>query len=179
VLDPYGVLPRIGGVKIVALLGVLAVATACSSTSQTFRAQGVSVRYPSWWHATSARLTPVTSPVQVLAVASYPLPHDSRGADGCSPKKALDALPSDGAFIYGWEYGSPQGELFQPRPKHFALTNFAGFECLGPSYVLHFRDAGRFFQVHVALGPRASPYTRSLVLRVLDSFRAKAGTPAR
>jgi hypothetical protein len=153
-------------------VAVLALATACSSTSKTFRAQGISVQYPSWWHATDARLTPVTSPVQVLAVASYPLPHDNRGADGCMPKQALDALPQDGAFIYGWEYSSPQGERFPPQPKHFALKNFAGFECLGPSYVFLFRDAGRFFQVHVALGPRASPYTRATVLRILDSFRA-------
>jgi hypothetical protein len=144
-----------------------------------FHAQGISVRYPSWWHATSAPLTPVVSPVQVLAVASYPLPHDDRGAEGCMPKEALDALPPEGAFIYGWEYGSPQGERFPPRPKHFALKNFAGFECLGPSYVLHFRDAGRFFQVHVALGPRASPYTRATVLRILDTFRATAGTRGR
>jgi hypothetical protein len=165
--------------RLVLLLGMVALATGCSSTSQTFQANGVSVRYPSWWHATAAPLTPVTSPVQVLAVASYPLPHDDRGAEGCMPKPALEALPPDGAFIYGWEYSSPQGERFQPKPKHFALTNFAGFECLGPSYVLHFRQAGRFFQVHVALGPQASAYTRATVLRVLDSFRAKAGTLAR
>ena len=169
---------RIRGVRIaVTLLGALALTTACSSTSQTFHAKGVSVRYPSWWHATSARLTSVTSPVQVLAVASYPLPHDGRGADGCMPKEALDAMPPDGAFIYGLQYGPLQGEHFPPRPKHFALQNFARFECLGPSYALHFRQAGRQFQIHVALGPRATAYTRYTVLRILDSFRA--GTRAR
>jgi len=166
-------------VRIIALLGALALTTGCSSSSQTFHAQGISVRYPSWWHATAAPLTPVTSPVQVLAVASYPLPDNKRGADGCVPKGALDRLPPDGAFIYGWEYGPLQGESFPPRPKHFALTNFAGFECLGPSYVFHFQDAGRLFQVHVALGPRASAYTRATVLRILDSFRATAGTRGR
>jgi hypothetical protein len=158
-----------------ALLGVLALATACSSSWNTFRAQGISVRYPSGWHATAAPLTPVTSPVQVLAVASYPLPRNDRGADGCMPKQALDALPPDGAFIYGWEYSSSQGERFPPRPKHFALKDFAGFECLGPSYVFHFSQAGRFFQVHVAVGQRASAYTRETVLRILDSFSARAG----
>jgi hypothetical protein len=156
------------------VLAVAALATACSSSSKTFRSEGVSVRYPSWWYATAAPLTPVTSPVQVLAVASYPLPHDDRGADGCMPKEALDALPPDGAFIYGWEYSSPQGERFPPKPRHFRLKNFAGFECLGPSYVFHFRQAGRFFQVHVAVGQRASAYTRATVLRILDSFSARA-----
>jgi hypothetical protein len=157
-----------------ALLAVLALATGCSSDWNTFRADRISVRYPRWWNATDARLTPVTSPAQVLAVASYPLPHDDRGADGCMPKEALDALPPDGAFIYGWEYSSPQGERFPPKPKHFALTDFAGLECLGPSYVFHFRQAGRFFQVHVAVGRRASAYTRATVLRILDSFSARA-----
>jgi len=144
-----------------------------------FHGQGISVRYPSWWHATAAPLTPVTSPVQVLAVASYPLPDNGRGADGCMPKEALDALPADGAFIYGWEYGSLQGENFRPRPKHFALRNVVAFECLGPSYAVHFRQAGRMFQIHVVLGSRASAYTRATVLRILDSFEAKAGTRAR
>ena len=131
------------------------------------------MRYPRGWHATSARLTPVTGPVQVLAVASYLLPHDDRGADGCEPKEALDRLPPGGAFIFGWEYGSARdaGKL-PPRPKHFKLDDFAGFECLGPSYVLRFREAGRYFQIHVALGPHAGAQTRVTVLRVLDSFRA-------
>jgi hypothetical protein len=160
------------------LLGALAL-TACSSTSETFTARGVSVRYPRGWHGTAAPLTPVTSPVQVLAVASYPLPHDARGADGCMPKEALDALPPDGAFIYGWEYESPQGEVFPQRPARFALTGFEHFECLGPSYRLRFRDMGRLFDIHVALGRRASAFTRYSVLRVLDSLRVKAGTRGR
>ena len=168
-----------GEVRIVALLGALALTTGCSSSSQTFHAQGISVRYPSWWHATAAPLTPVTSPVQVLAVASYPLPHNKRGADGCMPKEALDALPPDGAFIYGWEYGPDQATNYPPRPKHFSLAHFERFECLGPSYVLRFRENGRLFNIHIALGPRASAYTRATVLRILDSFEAKAGIRAR
>ena len=57
-----------------ALLAVLLAAGCASSSSKTFRDDGVSVRYPSDWHATRRALTPVTSPVQVLAVASYRLP---------------------------------------------------------------------------------------------------------
>ena len=76
---------------------VLFLAVGCASaSSKTFRDDGVSVRYPSNWHATHRALTPVTSPVQVLAVASYALPQGKAGADGCSPKEALDRLPPNG-----------------------------------------------------------------------------------
>ncbi len=142
----------------------------------TFSANGLSVRYPHGWFATTHALTPVTSPPQVLAVASYPLPRNYRGADGCEPKEALDRMPPRGAFIFGWEYGSITGRAlhqFPPRLNHFKLTRFAHFECLGPSYVLRFRQAGRFFQIHVAFGSRASPTTRATVLRILDSLRVR------
>jgi hypothetical protein len=157
----------------VVLLGVLAL-TACSSSSpwRTFHARGVTVRYPPGWFATGHALTPVTSPVQVLAVASYPLPRNDRGADGCSPKAALDRLPTDGAFIFGWEYGAAQSSRPPPRPKHFELAGLTHFECLGPSYKVDFREAGRWFQIHIVLGRQATPDTNKTVLRVLDSFRA-------
>ncbi len=140
----------------------------------TFRSQGISVRYPPGWFATARRLTPVTSPPQILAVASYPLPRGSSGADGCQPKEALDRMPPTGAFIFGWEYGPDIfTRAFPPRPRHFRLKNYATYECLGASYMLRFRQAGRFFQIHVVLGKRASGATRATVLRILDSFAAK------
>jgi hypothetical protein len=156
-------------------LGVLAL-TACGTSWHTFHANGISVRYPPDWFATSRPLTYVTSPSQALAVASYHLPRDNSGADGCEPKEALDRLPPSGAFIYGWEYRRPsqrEGFAFPPRPAHFALTGFANNECLGPSYEMRFRQAGRFFQIHVVFGKQASFITRRTVLRVLDSFEAR------
>jgi hypothetical protein len=168
--------------RVAVLLGVAVLAASCSSgpkLSRVYRADGVSVRYPDGWDATSRPLTHVTSPVQVLAVASYRLPRSNRGDDGCEPKAALDRRPADGAFIYGWEFSSPQGERFPPRPRRFSLTGFERFECLGPSYRLQFRDAGRLFNVHVSLGPDASGGTRKTVLRILDSLRVRAGTRAR
>jgi hypothetical protein len=39
--------------------------------------------------------------------------------------------------------------------------------------MLVFRDNGRFFQLHVALGRRATAATRHEVLTILDSFQAK------
>jgi hypothetical protein len=44
---------------------------------------------------------------------------------------------------------------------------------MGHSYALRFRAAGRAFQIHVYLGPKANAATRVTVLRVLDSFHAK------
>jgi hypothetical protein len=156
-----------------ALLAALVCLPSCTAGWQTYRAHGLSVRYPRSWYAMGRPLTHVTGPPQVLAVASYPLPKSNRGSNGCQPTAALDRLPPDGAFIYGWEYGSAtEAGNLPPRPRHFALRNFTAFECLGPSYVLRFRDAGRFFQIHVALGAHASDSTRSTALRILDSFRA-------
>ena len=47
------------------------------------------------------------------------------------------------------------------------------YECIGPSYMVRFRQAGRFFQIHIVLGTRASAARRAAVLRILDSFTAK------
>jgi hypothetical protein len=112
----------------------------------------------------------------VLAVASYRLPRDKSGADGCEPKEALDRLPPSGAFIYGWEYAQPsqrEGFVFPPWPAHLTLTGFENNECLGPSYEMRFRQGGRFFQIHVVLGKQASFITRETVLEILDSFEAR------
>jgi hypothetical protein len=128
------------------------------------------VRYPPGWFATTRPLTPVTAPGQVLALASYPLPHDARGADGCEPKAALDRLPPDGAFLFGWDVGSGPLAGFPPRPRRFRLGHLATYECLGPSYLVRFREGGRDFQIHVVLGPQADAATRAAALRVLDSF---------
>ena len=143
---------------------------------RTFRSDGVTARYPPHWFATTERLTPVTYPRQAIAIASFPLPTGPAGADGCAPQEALDRLPARGAFVFGWEYGPgfpfgrPRIAAFPPRPRHFRLAGFARYECLGPSYVVHFRQAGRYFQIHVVLGRRASAATRRSVLRVLDSI---------
>ena len=156
------------------LLALLVSALALTGASwHTFRAHGVSVRYPPGWFATARGLTPVTSPQQILAVASYRLPRGSGGANGCQPKEALDRMPLTGAFIFGWEYGPRSKRDFPLRPKHFRLTHYARYECLGPSYMLRFRQAGRFFQLHVAFGRRASRATRATVVHILDTFSAK------
>ena len=160
------------------LVGVALAASggAVPSAWHTFGHEGLTVRYPPSWYATATALTPVTSPSQVLALASYPLPTDATGADGCCPREALDRLPPTGAFVFAWEYGDLRlpglrTQDFSPRPKHLALSGFARWECLGPSYMLRFREQARFLEVHVAFGRRATAATRWTVLRVLDSLR--------
>jgi len=166
------------------VLGALALALTPAPAPagwHTFRADGVSIRYPPGWFATAQPLTPVTSPRQAIAVASYPLPHGSGGAEGCSPKAALDRLPPRGAFIFGWEVGTKSMRAgtsradFQPRPRHFVLARLARYECLGLSYAVLFRDAGRAFPTHVAFRRDATAATRATALRILDSFVARPG----
>jgi hypothetical protein len=129
------------------------------------------VRYPAGWYATAAPLTFVTGPRQILAVASYPLPHSNAGGDGCYPAGAFERMPAGGVFIFGWSYGrGTQG--FPPQPRHFELRNLARYECMGRSYEVAFTAAGQAFQIHVAFGPRATGRARAEALQVLDSFTA-------
>src|SRR5579864_2392923 len=89
--------------------------TGTSLRWHTFRAGGISVRYPPGWFATAQPLTAVTAPRQALAVASYRYRADIAGSDGCEPKEASDRLPPNGAFIFGWE--SDQRSPMPSRPK--------------------------------------------------------------
>jgi hypothetical protein len=83
-------------------------------------------------------------------------------------------MPTRGAFVYVMEYTgtTPPLRNFPRRPKRFRLAHFASYECMGPSYSILFREAGRFFQIHVYLGRQAGPAVRATVLRILDSFNA-------
>ncbi len=166
---------------LITIVVLTAAGTAWSSSSSwlLYRDQGITLRYPPSWYATTTPLTHVTDPEQIVAIASYPLPKSNRGDDGCQPKEALDHLPATGAFIFGWEdpadsgFGPPRASDFPVRPAHFKLIHYAQYECSGPGYMLAFRDNGRFFHLHVALGRRATEATRHQVLSILDSFQAK------
>jgi hypothetical protein len=160
------------------LIAWLALAAGTSGHWRSFHANGVSFRYPPGWVATAEPLTAVTSPQQIIALTSFPFSANVAGADGCEPREALDRMPANGAFVYGWEYGQVSAKLgispseFPPRPAHFKLTGLAHYECLGPrpGYMLRFSDSGWAFQIHVALGMKATAATRIAVLRTLDTF---------
>ncbi len=164
--------------KLVALaLATLTVGAGVPTFWHTYRGDRISIRYPPGWTATARPLTAVTSPGQVIALGSYRFPTNIAGADGGEPKQALDAIPPDGAFIFGWDYGQlSAAELrknFPPQPQRFRLTGLANYECMGQGYALRFRAAGRAFQIHVYFGSKATAATRATVLRVLDSFHAR------
>lgn len=155
--------------RLVAALATATVLAGSAAAGHMWHARGLRIGLPPGWHATAVALTPVGYPQ--FAVASYPLPRDDRGADGCEPKAALDRLPATGVFIFAWEFSGTQGDRqFPRRPRSFRLSHFARYECLGPSYRLRFRASGRYFQVHVVFGRHASPGTRRLALRTLDSL---------
>jgi len=158
------------------LLVALAVGAGTPVSWHTYRGDHLSLRYPPSWTATARPLTAVTSPGQAIAIGSYRFPTNAAGADGCEPKEALDAIPVGGAFIFGWDYGQlPQVELrksFPRQPRHFRLAGLANYECMGHSYMLRFQAAGRAFQIHIYLAPKATAATRATVLRILDSFHA-------
>lgn len=138
---------------------------------------GVSVRVPRGWHLVRPPISAVSFPAERLLLTSYP----TRGGGNCSPERAQRNLPPGGALVYLFEYRPERGGVwarlrrrdFPPRPARFRLRprTLGGYECWRvPSYLVRFRAAGRAFQVHVALGSRASPSRRAQVLRVLDSL---------
>ena len=161
------------------LLGLLFVTLAFTAagppTWLTFRNDGISIRHPPSWFATTRQLTPVDYPPQVLAVASFRFPKDTR-PNGCKPEGTLAVMPPSGALIFVIEYAYARARDFPQRPVHFRLGSARRYECFGPrrSYLLRFREAGRFFQIDVAFGRRAGAGTRATVLGVLDSFKARA-----
>jgi hypothetical protein len=145
---------------------------------ETPAAGGIGVDLPPGWHRLDPPITAVVDPTERLLLTSYP----ARPGGNCGPDRAERELPAGGALIYVFEYAGrpaavgtyPARRAFPPRPAHFGLPRraLATYECWHvPSYLLRFSSAGRYFQVHVALGPGISPESRGQVLGVLDSLR--------
>jgi hypothetical protein len=156
---------------------VLVLIQAGSSGWVTFRTDGVRIRHPADWYATTRPLTPVTSPETILSVASFAFPEDPRW-NGCRPAGTLAAKQPSGAVIFVIEYGEVKSRgftlrAFPPRPVRFKLRSFAHYECHGRSYQIRFRESGRYFQVFASFGRRATLSTRATVLRILNTFNAK------
>jgi hypothetical protein len=146
---------------------------------------GFAVTRPKGWHLVEPPISSLTRPVERLLLTSY---RTARGGN-CGPDRALRDLPAGGALVYLMEYRPSHGDPwrglrrrdFPRRPAHFALRRsaLATYECWrAPSYLIRFRDADRPFQLHVALGGRASPARRAQALRVLDSLRFEPLPPA-
>jgi hypothetical protein len=112
------------------------------------------------------------TPIQRMLLTSYRT--RAAGAGPCGPGSAARDLPAHGVLIQLLEYERRvRPSAFPARPQHFVLRrrDRATFECWGiPSYLLRFREDGRAFQIHVALGRRAGATARRRALRVLDSL---------
>lgn len=167
----------IAAFSLVALLGAVSPAAPRPATSSgwiTFSTDGVRIQHPIGWYATARPLTPVASPRQLMAVASFAFPADTR-PNGCRPAGTLARKQPSGTVIFVIDYGAlnPSRGTWPQRPTHFKLGSFANYECFGRSYQARFREAGRHFQVFVSFGRRATPSMRSTALRVLDTFTAK------
>jgi hypothetical protein len=139
-------------------------------------AGSLTIQTPPGWTFAGNPVPDLTGPRIWFALGTWPFP---RGGE-CAPETALRFLPRDGALLWLSEVSGAQdvrGE-FPRQPARFSVDGIrAGrHECSSnrPSYALRFRSRGRFFQVQIAFGPRASPATRAEALRSLSSFRVGA-----
>jgi hypothetical protein len=112
-----------------------------------------------------------------LALGTFDVP--PAPPDGnCTPRAAIDAMPSDGAFIFLWEYvdiTTPALEDFPPRAGPMTLGPEIAYECMGESRMVAWQDRGRAFQAHVYFGPRATAGVRRDALSILNSIQALPG----
>jgi hypothetical protein len=96
----------------------------------------------------------------------------------CGPEPALQALPADGAFVWVDEYADPGNrpdfEAGGPPRTIDLQTPPARWECAAsaPSRMYLFSDAGRYFELHVALGPDATAATIGQAEQLMASFTA-------
>jgi hypothetical protein len=148
--------------------------SACDQTHQGWvvhHAEGLCLSTPSRWAFTDQSPAPLlVSPPILFAMGTWGFP---AGGD-CAPTRALEDLPEDGMFLWLFEYVDPQRDPhdFRRRPEHFDLGQLQGpFECIGrKTYLILFRQHGRFFQIHTVLGSKAPASLRQQVLASLDSL---------
>lgn len=161
------------------LTAILVAATAAGGHTGS-RSVGVpgrlDIRVPEGWHVAHGWLSDVTDPAPRLAVASFPV-RLSRQTCACGFPNVVH-FPRNGAFVFVWEYLHPSPRMLAAiprRPTNFRLTAAKPqrFTCFGPSDGFNFKDRDRDFQVEVYLGPAASPATKTRLLALLDSLRAR------
>lgn len=125
--------------------------------------RGISGTLPPSWRVVRRRLTDCTDPAQVLALASFRLPHRPR-------------LAPHGALLLLEERADGSEDRLPRRPARFALRGrpspLACCEPLpDPGWTVDFEASGRSFYGYAYLGPRAGTRRRAELLRVLDGLR--------
>jgi hypothetical protein len=146
-----------------------------------------SVTYPNDWLVSDQAIQPkVSSPFEILALATYPLrPGGEAVADFQLPSNAVEDLGPDDILI--WVNDAGEGNDMPPRPSAFGpLTPCDDWSRLCPEpngdwiptpgihgWWMGFHDAGRKFYVFVGMGEQAyaDPARAQLAWDVLDSLR--------
>jgi hypothetical protein len=155
------------------------------------RKWGYDVAIPLGWRRAKRSLTPdITDPVEILSVATFPLPV---GGELCGTGGALARVRPAGALVTVQErgvgaYGGPD---FPPRPARFrpdpmlpsrsewpycaaSPRNQRRWRPVQPvpmlDYFFGFGDAGRAFHVLVAIGRAAPRRVRREAFGILDSL---------
>lgn len=135
--------------------------------------QNVDGRLADGWNLIERRLAAAVGAEQQIAAGTFTVP--AGPPDGnCTPAPALRRIDPDDAFVYAFEYaGDPGGrDPFPPRPPHFALDeeSLQPYECVGVSYLLRWREHGRWFQAHLSFGEDAGADRRREALELLDNL---------
>jgi hypothetical protein len=138
---------------------------------------GVSVTVPPGWHAATGPFTGLLDPRERLVLTSFPVEGTPR-SPGCSPVGLLRELPRSGVAAELLEYMHTGARRnFQRRPEQFRLrpSDGSGFDCFSPqpigdAQLFNFREAGRAFNLLVAVGRDATAASRHTAERALDSL---------
>jgi hypothetical protein len=135
----------------------------------------ISVNLPAGWIEKEDPVPGSVAPRVVAAFGTWDFPTGG----GCGPEEALQQLPEDGALVWVVEHASPgnAGDYISPPPR-FSLDLQeppARWECAAgaPSRKYLFRIGGRFFDVHLALGPDATGAIISQAEDLIDSLQAE------
>jgi hypothetical protein len=166
----------------VLVLVAISILVGASSAGGDHRARQVnvpgalSIRVPAGWHVLHGWLSDVTDPAPRLAVASFAA-RLSRQTCACGFPNVIH-FPRNGAFVFVWEYLHPSRRMLASvprRPPGFRLTAAKSqrFTCQGPSAGFDSKDKDRDFQAELYFGPSVTPVTRTRMLAILDSLRAR------
>jgi hypothetical protein len=132
-------------------------------------------------HGWSEKKDPVLGRVGPRVVGAFGTWDFPTGGE-CGPEPALLDLPNDGALVWIVEHANPgnRGDFIELLPI-FSIdlqTPPARWDCAAaePSRMYLFRDAGRYFEFHVALGANATGATVAEAEQLIRSFRAQPRT---
>jgi hypothetical protein len=146
--------------------------TASPTEGSAWPEPGFRASVPSGW---TEEIEPVPAGAEARVVVAWGT-WSFRIGGGCGPEPALAALPDDGAFVWVIEHRSPDnsGDFVGPPPEFRMDLQVppARWTCAAsaPSRQYLFRIGGRYFEVHVALGPLAPAATVTDVEGLISSI---------